>query len=73
MCVVRVTPVLGTGAASLSLSPRQLAGCSAISETESRAHSGATQAEERLEMQPIYAGMDSDMRADVPWQVGLFH
>jgi hypothetical protein len=72
MCVVRVTPVLGTGTASLSVASRYLSRHSVVSGTKDRAQSVATQTEERLDMQLTYPGVDSDMRADVSWQAGLF-
>ncbi len=72
MCVVRVTPVLGTGTASLSISSRLLSRRTAASGTKDRAQSVATQTDVRLDMQLTYPGVDSDMRADVSWQAGLF-
>jgi len=73
MCVVRVTPVLGTGTASLAVSSRQLSRSSEVSGAISGEQQLVAQTEERLEMQLTYAGVDSDMRADVPWQAGLYH
>ncbi|MCK4632263.1 MAG: hypothetical protein KAT79_03270 [candidate division Zixibacteria bacterium] len=73
MCVVRVTPVLGTGTVSLSVASRHLSRSSKISGAISGEQPLVAQTEERLDMQLTYPGVDSDMRADMSWQAGLFH